>query len=172
MKKALLFAVALCCMLSASAQHFTRDSKTQKSWEDKIKTIEQLNRDKNNTGKLDSITAEETRILFDYDSHFNYTQMYSYYYSGNSWQLDMGYDYTYDEQDRVTSMVTYAYNESPSKEEYAYNEHNLIEEQLYYDWWSDTWHLTGKEVIEYDDFGNILSSQGFSYENDMWTAFE
>ena len=173
MKKALLFAVALCCMLSASAQHFTSDPKTQKSWRDKIKTIEQLNRDKNNfTEKLDSITAEETRILFDYDSHFNCTQMYSYYYSGNSWQLDMGYDYTYDEQDRVTSMVTYSYNESPSKEEYGYNEQNLIEEQLYYDWWSDTWHLTGKEVIEYDDFGNILSSQGFSYENDIWTAFE
>ncbi len=120
MKKVLLFAAALCCMLSASAQHFMREPKTQKSWEDKIKIIEQLNRNKNNfTEKLDSITAEDTRILFDYDSHFNCTQMYSYYYSENSWQLDMGYDYTYDEQDRVTSIVTHSYTESPSKEEYA-----------------------------------------------------
>ena len=172
--KVLLFLAAMmCCMMSASAQHFIRDSKTQKSWEDKIKTIEQLNRDKNNfTEKLDSITAEETRLLFDYDNRFNCIQMYSYYYSGNSWQFDMGNDYTYDELDRITSMITYSYGESSSKEEYSYNEQNLIEEQFYYDWWSDTWHLTGKEVIEYDDFGNILSSCGFSYENDIWTEFE
>ena len=172
MKKVLLFSLAMCCVISVSAQRFMREPKIQKSWEDKITKVEQLNCDKYSfTEKLDSITGEETRIIFDYDSRFNCTQMYSYYYFGSSWVLDMGYDYAYDEQDRMTSMITIS-SGSPSKEEYAYNEQNLIGEILYYDWRSETWQLDGKEVIEYDSFGNILSSIVFFYEDGNWSEHE
>ena len=172
MKKVLLFSLAMCCVISVSAQRFMREPKTQKSWEDRITKVVQLNCNKHSfTEKLDSITGEETRIIFDYDSRFNCSKIYSYYNSGSSCVIDMGYDFAYDEQDRMTSMITIS-SGSPSKEEYAYNEQNLIGEIFYYDWRSETWLLDGKEVIEYDSFGNILSSILFFYEDGNWSEHE
>ena len=79
MKKTLLFAALMCCIVSVSAQPFRKESK-QRSWEESLELVEKLNRHENvYTMKLDSVTmnvGDDMRILLDYafqlylDCHF------------------------------------------------------------------------------------------------------
>ena len=67
----------MCCIMSASAQHFKKEPQAQKSLEETIQMVEKQNRHENvYTMKLDSVTIAPNnamKILLDYDAHFNCT---------------------------------------------------------------------------------------------------
>lgn len=77
MKKVLLFAVALCFMISAQAQIKTNES-TENQLKSKVKRVEQLNRGTEAyTQKLDSMVMESTMttVSFQYDERYNISKV-------------------------------------------------------------------------------------------------
>lgn len=74
MRKVLLFAVAMCCVIAVSAQQFKIGHKAQKTLEETLQMVEKMNRhDRAYTMELDSVTSEYTKIALDYDAHSNCT---------------------------------------------------------------------------------------------------
>ena len=94
MKKSILFAALLCCIVSASAQPFRKESK-QRPWEESLKLVEKMNgRENLFTMKLDSVTGEEVRNLYEYDARLNCTKEMRYYPTNTSWHLEQSFENT------------------------------------------------------------------------------
>lgn len=97
MKNSLLIVALMCCIVSVSAQQ-TQKPETLKSMKAKIQHVERLNCHENNfTLKLDSVTGNEARFLYEYDSRLNCTKEMRYYPTNTSWYLEQSFENTYDE---------------------------------------------------------------------------
>ena len=159
----MLFAALMCCVVSLLAQQIKNEPKESQYLKDRIQHVQQLNRYENSfTQKLDSVTGEEIRFLYEYDNHLNCTKEMRYYPSNNSWYLDQSFEYTYDELNRLTS-VTHQQLSSIYKIEYTYNEQSLIVEEIYSSPLSDGWEPYDKGTYEYDEDGNLTLFIGYNY---------
>jgi len=162
MKKSILFATLLCCIMSALAQPFRKESK-QRSWEESLELVEKMNgRENLFTMKLDSVTGEEVRILYEYDARLNCTKEMRYYPTNTSWHLEQSFENTYDEQNRLTSMTHYDGIQT-NKTEYTYNEQSLIVETIDTYLSGNTWKPNTKRINEYDEAGNLTLFIGYNY---------
>ena len=173
MKKHLIIITLMYCVSAVKAQHISFSPESQMSTIDDVRHIEQLNQNRDGYSiKLDSVTSEITKIVLDYDNRLNCTQFFSYYNTGNEWLFDMGYEYAYDELNRIATMIDYRNSGTVIKAEYTYNEQSRIVEELYSTLDDGAWVIYGKNVFEYDDLGNMLSSKSYTFENDSWSEFK
>ena len=160
----MIFAALMCCIMTASAQHPDKKPQAQRSWEESLRIVEKMNRHENvfNT-ELDSVTSEYTKVVLDYDVHSNCT-WFAFYYLDDGWEMAYAYEYAYDEQDRLTSMIDYDIEE---KEDYYYNAQNLVEE-IYYSYFDETWQTYKKTVLTYDEDQHVVLSMGYRMEDENW----
>ena len=160
----MIFAALMCCIMTASAQHPDKKPQAQRSWEESLRIVEKMNRHENvfNT-ELDSVTSEYTKVVLDYDVHSNCT-WFAFYYLDDGWEIAYAYEYAYDEQDRLTSMIDYDIEE---KEDYYYNAQNLVEE-IYYSYFDETWQTYKKTVLTYDEDQHVVLSMGYRIEDENW----
>ena len=168
MKKLALFAAALCCMVSASAQHIKSNPMAQKSLKDKIQQVEKWNRYENTfSEKLDSIYTDYEKGILAYDERFNCTKI-DYYANWGGWMLEYTEEYTYDDKDRVVMVVRKAgeYEEYGDKSEYAYNDEGWLTEELEYELEGGEWMLVNKYTYDYDADGHMVLSIGYAYDGD------
>ena len=164
MKRTMIFAALMCCIMTASAQHPDKKPQAQRSWEESLRIVEKMNRHENvfNT-ELDSVTSEYTKVVLDYDVHSNCT-WFAFYYLDDGWEMAYAYEYAYDDQDRLTSMIDYDIEE---KEDYYYNAQNLVEE-IYYSYFDETWQTYKKTVLTYDEDQHVVLSMGYRMEDENW----
>ena len=146
MKKALLFAVSICCMISALAQNVN-----------------------NYTQKLDSVCYGSAVERLQYDERLNCTQIKYVYDDYGQEEVFSTHNFAYDNENRVVRdeyiEMTGVYN----LYENTYNEQGLITQRIRtmknYD------ELMGlyKYTYEYDNEGNLLMTKGFNMdENNEW----
>ena len=146
MKKALLFAVSICCMISALAQNVN-----------------------NYTQKLDSVCYGSAVERLQYDERLNCTQIKYVYDDYGQEEVYSTHNFAYDNENRVVRdeyiEMTGVYN----LYENTYNEQGLITQRIRtmrnYD------ELMGlyKYTYEYDTEGNLLTTKGFNInENNEW----
>ena len=170
MKKSIIFAALMCCIVSASAQQTKNEPKEMQSLKDRIQQVERLNCNENQfTQKLDSVTGEEVRFLYEYDSRLNCTKEMRYYPSSSSWYLDESFESTYDEFNRLTSL-THQQLSSIYRIEYTYNEQGLIKEEIYSHPSGNVWEQYNKGTYEYDEAGHVILFVVFNYNDGRNTA--
>ena len=166
MKKSILFAALMCYIVSVSAQQPQNEPEALKSMKAKIQQVERLNRHENNfTVKLDSVTGDELRFLYEYDDRLNCTKEMRYYDD----LLGETFENTYDEQNRLTSVTYFdnSYGSTTKKEEYTYNEQGLIVEAIDSYLLGNTWKPNRKRTFEYDEAGDLTLVVRFDY-SDGW----
>ena len=161
MKKYLFIAVALCCMVAATAQ--TKQIDRRHPLREKATKVEQLNRQTQRYSlKLDSIVFNEgsQTIIFNYNPDYQFSTVVTLFYG--AWLSTMTYEY--DAQNR---LIRVSDNEPGSeyKIEYAYNNQNLISEAVYYERDPD-WVPETKTLYEYDNNGQVLKITNLIYEED------
>lgn len=166
MKNTILIAALMCCLISASAQPIKKESKPR-SWKESLQLVEKMNSRENvYTMKLDSVTmyqGDNMKVLLDYDAHFNCTWL-AVYYLEDEWENEFAFEYAYDEQDRLTSMIDY---DAGDKEDYYYNAQNLVEE-IYYSFFNETWQMYEKIVLSYDEDKHVVLSMRYRMEGGNW----
>lgn len=146
MKKALLFAVSICCMISAVAQNVN-----------------------NYIQKLDSVCYGSAVERLQYDERLNCTQIKYVYDDYGQEEVYSTHNFAYDNENRVVRdeyiEMTGVYN----LYENTYNEQGLVAQRIRtmknYD------ELLGfyKYTYEYDTEGNLLMTNGFNInENNEW----
>lgn len=164
MKRTMIFAALMCCIMTASAQHPDKNPKNQRSWEESLQMVEKMNRHENVFNmELDSVTSEYTKVVLDYDAHSNCT-WFAFYYLDDGWEMAYAYEYAYDEQDRLIAMIDYDIEE---KEDYYYNAQGLLEEILY-SYYDETWQTSGKTVLSYDEDNRVFLSMGYEMMDENW----
>ena len=96
-----MFMVALmCCIMPASAQPFENAPRSAGP----LRHVERLT-GRNPTIKLDSVTSEWFKYLCEYDARLNCVLRTDCYLESDGWDVDCTYAYTYDEFDRMTSLL-------------------------------------------------------------------
>ena len=168
MKNTILIAALMCCLISASAQPFRKESKPR-SWKESLELVEKMNGHENLfTMKLDSVTMYEgdnMKVLFDYDEHFNCTWM-AIAYLYDEWEIEFAFEYAYDELDRLTTFIDY---EDERKVEYVYNAQSLVGEIYRSSYQYDgTWEMYEKQVLTYDAESHLVLSLVYDMENGNW----
>lgn len=165
MKKLLLIAMALCCMIGVSAQ----EQKRQSSLKERVKKVEQINRqDQAFTQKLDSIVNDDnTKILFTYDNLYHRTGMKMVYGSST---VVIDQQFFYDNQGHLTHTTT----TSPylvGKTEYTYDGQGKVTEEREYEQLGEAWFPTYKTSYNYDKDGNVSIAIEQEYEDAQWINF-
>lgn len=124
MKKTLLIAVALCCMMPLMAQK-NNDRTLFEQFKEKAKKVEQINQMRTTyTDRLDSIVySYGDMMVLAYDQSLNCTQLNEYILDMDVWELARITDYEYDAQNRVISIISteVGYEEYGSKMTYEYD---------------------------------------------------
>ena len=171
MKKVLLFAVALCFMISAQAQTETNKS-AENQLKSRIKTVEQLNRGTAvYTQKLDSIIMSyqmlSIPIVFEYDNQFNTKKVVM-----SGFGISTIMEHSYDSQNRRISTVNTYEDGSKDKVEYTYNNQSLVEKATQYEFEEGVWVEDGLNVFEYDANGNMVLVTVFDREDNVWEKDE
>lgn len=167
MKKILLFAAALCLMISAQAQIKTNESIVNQL-QSKIRTVEQLNRGTSSyTQKLDSVVvtygALSITVTLEYDEYFNTTKVVMSGL-GNTTITE----HTYDSQNhRIRTVNTHA-DGGIDKTEYTYNNQGLLKEETQYEFESGEWEEDEKSIYEYDANDNLTLVTTFDYDDSDW----
>ena len=163
MKKILLFAVTLCCMMAATAQKTAENP----SLKDRVKKVEQLNRNPEvYTQKLDSMVTSDglIKLVFQYDNHYNLskliTQMYGMTLSTT--------EYFYDDQGRRIRIIESSMYATSVKVEYSYNTQGWVSEEMAYERKGNTWDLDYRITYEYDNNGDVLVATKQDYDNNIW----
>ena len=168
MKKVLLFAVALCFMISAQAQTKTRES-ADNQLRAKVMKVEQLNRQTMVfTQKLDSIIAADGLLVekYEYDNQLRIKKL-----TISLMGLYSAYDeFFYDDQDHLTQMVSHYYDGDQDKVEYSYNAQGWLIEAIKYDLEDGNWTNDEKTTYERDSQGNLTSATEYRYDdyNEQW----
>ena len=167
MKKVLLFAAAMCFMISAQAQTETNKS-AENQLKSRIKTVEQLNRGTAvYTQKLDSIIMSyqmlSIPIVFEYDNQFNTKKVVM-----SGFGISTIMEHSYDSQNRRISTVNTYEDGSKDKVEYTYNNQSLIEKATQYEFEEGVWVEDGLNVFEYDANGNMVLVTVFDREDNVW----
>ena len=167
MKKVLLFAIALCCMMSAMAQKTTENP----SLKDRVKKVEQLNRNPEiYTHKLDSLVGMEgiIKIVFQYDPHYNLEKLVTYMYGFTASTAE----YKYDDQNHCICVIETSLMGDSEKTEYIYNEQGWVKEQTQYELEGNVWVMDNRITYEYDNHGNVLVATEQDYEDAVWVNDE
>lgn len=171
MKKSIIIAALMCCIVSLAAQQTPNEPEALKSMKAKIQHVERLNRHENNFSvKLDSVIGESAKFLYEYDDRLNCTKESRYYSEGvKDWWLQQSFENTYDEQNRLTSVTHLdTYYNSTTKEEYIYNTQGLIKEEIHSYLSDSAWKLTEKFTFEYDEAGNMVLLMKYEYAYNDW----
>jgi hypothetical protein len=84
----------------------------------------------------------------------------------------LSYDFTYDDQDRMTSKTYHGYNGSASKEDYTYNTQGLLSEENDSRFWNGEWFPYKKYAFQYNDEGNMTLCIEYTYEENDWMEDE
>lgn len=165
MKRIILIAVALCCMIAVSAQE---QNKKQLSLKEKVKRVETLNRQADAiTQKLDSIVNDDnTKVYFEYDNLFHRTSMKLLL--GNTVVSDQQFIYDSNGRLSYTTTVSPFYSD---KVEYTYNAQGLVIEENEYERIGDDWYPDYKTNFEYDSQGNLVTATQKEYEEGNWINF-
>ena len=171
MKKVLLFAAAMCFMISAQAQTETNKS-AENQLKSRIKTVEQLNRGTAvYTQKLDSIIMSyqmlSIPIVFEYDNQFNTKKVVM-----SGFGISTIMEHSYDSQNRRISTVNTYEDGSKDKVEYTYNNQSLVEKATQYEFEEGVWVEDGLNVFEYDANGNMVLVTVFNREDNVWEKDE
>ncbi len=171
MKKVLLFAAAMCFMISAQAQTETNKS-AENQLKSRIKTVEQLNRGTAvYTQKLDSIIMSyqmlSIPIVFEYDNQFNTKKVVM-----SGFGISTIMEHSYDSQNRRISTVNTYEDGSKDKVEYTYNNQSLVEKATQYEFEEGVWIENGLNVFEYDANGNMVLVTVFDREDNVWEKDE
>lgn len=167
MRKVLLFAVALCFMISAQAQNKTNES-TENQLKTRVKKVEQLNRQTENfTQMLDSMitSLEMAKATFLYDEKYNLAKVETSFMSG---MFVSTIEYFYDNQNRRIRAIETSPTGEKSKVEYSYNNQNWVSEEIHYDFEYSVWQEDNKTVYEYDNNGNVLVATEFDFDDGGW----
>ena len=171
MKKVLLFAAALCLMISAQAQIKTNESIVNQL-QSKIRTVEQLNRGTTAyTQKLDSVIMNyglfNVGLMFEYDIQFNTTRVVLFGPGNPSIT-----EYTYDSQNhRIGSIITHP-SGNQNRTEYTYNSQGLVIKETQYELDNGEWEEDEQIIYEYDANGNLLVATKYDYEILDWVYDE
>ena len=171
MKKVLLFAVALCFMISAQAQIKTNES-TENQLKSKVKRVEQLNRGTEAyTQKLDSMVMETTMttVYFQYDERYNISKIEMSLLMG---MFSSTIEYFYDDQNRCVRRIETGSDGSIEKDEFSYNNQGWVSEEVNYDNENGVWEEDTKTTYQYDNDGNILVATDWDYEDGVWVNDE
>jgi hypothetical protein len=169
MKKVLLFAVALCLMISAQAQIGMKKS-NENPLKSRIKTVEQLNKGTTAyTQKLDSMVMANglASVVFEYDNHFNTKKLIV-----STFGFTVVTEHTYDSQNHCTSSITTQSDGGKDKIEYTYNNQGLVHEATQYEFENGVWEEEDLSVFEYDANGNMVLVTTFDRENNDWVNDE
>ena len=167
MKKVLLFAVALCFMISAQAQIKTNES-TENQLKSKVKRVEQLNRGTEvYTQKLDSMITEMamTTVYFQYDERYNISKVEMSLLMG---MFTTTIDFFYDNQDRCIRRIETSYDGSSEKDEISYTSQGWVSEEVHYENEDGVWEEESKTIYEYDNNGNVKAATELYYEDGVW----
>ena len=174
MKRILLFAALICCMMPVMAQK--NNDKIFKEMRERRKKIELLNSRANTyTEKLDSLIAVNNyREIISYDERLNCKKVNIYNYDSiGIWALNTIYDYEFDSLNRLIS-TTYTYlSDELSNYRYTneYDDQGRLVEEIYWNPIEGTWVSYYKMTFEYNAQGN-LSKETYSYidENNEWVV--
>lgn len=167
MKKVLLFAAALCFMISAQAQIKTNES-TENQLKSKVKRVEQLNRGTEvYTQKLDSMVMESTMttVSFQYDDRYNISKVEMSLLMG---MFTTTIDFFYDNQDRCIRRIETNYDGSSEKDEISYTSQGWVSEEVHYENEDGVWEEETKTIYEYDNNGNVKAATELYYEDGVW----
>ena len=167
MKKVLLFAAALCFMISAQAQIKTNES-TENQLKSKVKRVEQLNRGTEvYTQKLDSMVMESTMttVSFQYDDRYNISKVEMSLLMG---MFTTTIDFFYDNQDRCIRRIETSYDGSSEKDEISYTSQGWVSEEVHYENEDGVWEEETKTIYEYDNNGNVKAATELYYEDGVW----
>ena len=171
MKKILIFAAAMCFMISAQAQTKMNEL-TENQLKSKIKTVEQLNRGTTAyTQKLDSVIMNygpfNVGLIFGYDNLFNTTRVVLFG-PGNPAITE----YTYDNQNhRIGSIITHP-NGDQDRTEYTYNSQGLVIKETQYELDNGEWEEDEQIIYEYDANGNLMVVTNYDYDILDWVYDE
>ena len=166
-----MFAAALCCLVSASAQHLKNEPMAHKTRERTVQQVEKLNRHKNGfTTKLDSVTSEWIKYVYDYDARCNCIRKTEYDLEEYGWLAYSVWDYAYDALDRLIS-TQYSTNVSLEKMEYLYNEQGFVSAEIS-SGYTDHWYYRYKYEYGYDVEGNMVSSIKYNHNGNDWFETE
>ena len=166
MKRFLLIAVALCCMMAVSAQE---QSKKQLSLKERVKRVEMINRQTNSvTEKLDSIVNDDnSKLYFEYDNLLRRTSMKMLL--GDTVFVDQQFFYDNDGHLSYTTSVSPFYSD---KYEYSYNAQGLVAEETEYDRHGDSWDPEYKTNYEYDSQGLLTVAIEKEYDEGNWINYK
>ena len=166
MKKHLILAALMCCLMSASAQPFKHEHKRPQSLKERIVQVEKLNRYENTFSEtLDSIYGDFQKCHFEYDNHFNCVRI-DYYWFDDEWVLDYTEELAYDEQDRIVMWMENS-DDYAMKLEFKYDENGWLSDEFEFELMEDgNWEPIGKYTYEYDADGHMVLSVGYEYEEE------
>lgn len=174
MRKTLLLAALICCIVPVIAQKI--NNKIPKEMRERRKKIELLNSRANTyTEKLDSlIVANYYREIISYDERFNCKKVNIYNYDSiGGWVLDKVYDYEFDSQDRLISTTCTNLSNEQNSYRYTdeYDDQGRLVEEIFWNPIEGTWVSYFKMTYEYNAQGN-LSKGTYSYidENNEWVV--
>lgn len=171
MRKILLFAAMICCMMPVMAQKNNDKTPAQQMKETKQK-VEQINTmTRSYTQKLDSIVEPGSKEIMQYDQHLNCIKNTLYYTNGTSWDPNEITEYEYDNQNRVISATytTVGSEEYASRETIVYDAQGRISE--IHDWSKveGTWMEVHKMTVEYNAQGELLKESMYGKDdNNEW----
>ncbi len=167
MKKVLLFAAALCFMISAQAQIKTNES-TENQLKSRVKRVEQLNRGTEvYTQKIDSMIMESTMtsVYFQYDERYNISKVEMSLLMG---MFTTTIDFFYDNQDRCIRRIETSYDGSSEKDEISYTSQGWVSEEVHYEYEDGVWEEDYKTTYEYDNNGNVKAATELNYRDGAW----
>lgn len=132
MKKTLLFAALICCIMPLMAQK-NNDKTPFEQFREKAKKVEQINQMRATyTQKLDSIVySYGNMMVLAYDQLLNCTHFYEYNLNEGVWELARITDYGYDAQNRIISIIDteVGYEEYSSKITYEYDAQGRVSKE-------------------------------------------
>lgn len=174
MKKLLLIAALIGCMLPVMAQKINEKAPLQQMKESKQK-VEQLNRMAGTyVQKLDSVIYSfGSKMILTYDQNLNCTNAseYELNYFGSGWELGLSTDYEYDNQNRIVA-ITSTMEDYSSRETLEYDSDGRISVQYMWTNMDGEWFAFHKMVYDYDGQGNIIATHLYGIEDDMVTWYE
>lgn len=171
MKKTLLFAALICCMMPVMAQK-NNEPTTFDMLKEKAKKVEQLNRDALwYTEKLDSVVySYGQKQELTYDNLLNCTQ-FKEYNMNEGWYLSRITDYGYDAQNRIISIIgtEVGFEEYGSKMTIDYDSEGRITAEHIFSKVDNDWVEIHKMTYFYNNDGvSDIHMYGWDDETNSW----
>ncbi|MBO6025726.1 MAG: T9SS type A sorting domain-containing protein [Bacteroidales bacterium] len=178
MKKTLLIAVALCCMMPLMAQK-NSEKTTFEQFREKAKKIEQISQMRTTyTERLDSMVySYGNKMVLVYDPLINCTQVNEYNLDEGVWELARITDYGYDAQNRIISIIEteVGFEEYGSKMTFDYDEQGRVSKEHMFSKIEDDWLEIHYMHHIYGDVNGLEVENhmyGWDDENNIWVEMQ